>query len=115
MTLHRRIGRTTKGANYCSRTGVILGAGVHEPKETSFAARHESLSESLGSPLSRLQLGTITPSASGALEDDDEAALERMASPRSVMSDEVHAGNGRVILKVCHHFCHQTLMTPAPG
>jgi hypothetical protein len=67
----------------------VLTAGVHELKETSFAARHDGLGESLTSPLSRLQLGTMTPSASGTLDDDDEAALERMASPRSVMSDEV--------------------------
>lgn len=79
-------------------TYTVLAAGVHELKETSFAARHDGLGEGLTSPLSRLQLGTMTPSASGTLDDDDEATLERMASPRSVMSDEV----------LCHQCPDQT-------
>ncbi len=47
----------------------------------------------LASPLSRLQLGDISHADGGGAGvgtlDDDESNLANMASPRSVMSDEV--------------------------
>ncbi len=69
---------------------VATAEGEHQLKETSFAApaKEGALSDTLASPLSRLALGDVSPRPSSCL-DEDEATLASMASPRSVMSDEV--------------------------
>lgn len=72
------------------QSSVCALAAVHELKETTFTAppKDSAASDGLTSPLSRLQLGDLSHAPSSTL-DDDEAALNNIASPRSVMSDEV--------------------------
>lgn len=98
-------GRSTSGRS----NGAAAEQQVHELKETTFSAppKDSAATDGLTSPLSRLQLGDLSHAPSSTL-GDDEAALNNMASPRSVMSDEVQGASPPASDDEDEHMCTST-------